>query len=101
MVAGEVGEVLFVAAVLEDRDVEVGGAVEGLPRSMSVGAIDEGRSGGGVMLRIWRRDGRGAKLGEDDCERERPGRRIALERCRVLGLSPSWWLFARAAFLRR
>lgn len=65
MVVGEVGDVVTVAPVREERDTDVGGSVEGVPTSMSVGTMDEGRYGGGVTLRISSLEGRGG-LGEED-----------------------------------
>ena len=57
MVVGEVGEVVWVAFVREERDMEVAGLVDGVPRSMRVGTMEVGRRGGGVTFRISSREG--------------------------------------------
>lgn len=90
LVVGDVGTV--------EREREVWN-VEGVEVKMpvGVGTMEVGRRGGGVMLRMCRRDGPGV-CGEDleeerERERELGTRRIALERWRVGGLSFFVWSF--------
>lgn len=69
-VMGEVGPV--------ERESEVS-FVEGVPLSISVGTMEVGRAGGGVVFRT--RSLVGVKrCGDDEWEREVGARRMALER---------------------
>lgn len=77
---GDAGDVVAVRAVDREREVWF---VEGVPWSISVGTIEVGLGGGGVVLRT--RSLRLGEGGEEEWERER-ARRMALERWSEGGL---------------